>query len=381
MQRLKQGLSGTFLHIPWSYYRMWQQQRLFDKIMSGMPAGCPESASLAGELAAIFPHRRELSDSPRVLALGHEAWEKYGLWPTFKKLSDFRLKIIPATGKWNETRRQQTGQDILSEIETLDRKRPVELVFIYCDSVYVDPAMLKALSDRGIWTVVMGLDDKHKFAERRDMGMTAGQSTIAPLADIYWTTWKAGLALFRKIKARPVYMPAGADPSFFRRLDLKRDIDVLFPGKKYGLRGRFVNYLRSRGFNVKTCGAGWPEGFVPFEKTIELINRSKIVLGTGDVGYLSGVQHLKGRDFEIPMCGAVYLTSYNPELADWFDIGKDILCYSSPQNCAETLHWILGDTDRQEQIRNTVLSRSLREHTWEHRIIKIFRLLRHGTNE
>ena len=157
---------------------------------------------------------------------------------------------------------------------------------------------------------------------------------------------------------------------------ISQDIDVLFLGQKYGNRARLISRLRSRGFKVVTAGNGWPEGFADFDKSLELVNRAKVVLGIGDVGYLSSVQHLKGRDFEIPMCGAVYLTTYNPELADWFEIGREILCYDSPQDCEEILRGLLNNPDKQRELRNAAVARSLKDHTWEHRIAKLFGLMR-----
>ena len=73
-------------------------------------------------------------------------------------------------------------------------------------------------------------------------------------------------------------------------------------------------------------------------------------LGVGGVGHLDEVQHLKGRDFEVPMCGAVYLTTYNPELCDWYQVGEEILCYGSFQNCAEILINLLSDSKKMEKI-------------------------------
>lgn len=263
----------------------------------------------------------------------------------------------------------------MARIKQLEHKRPVELVFLYCDSSFVDPEAIKNLSSRGIWTILMGLDDKHKFCERREFGMRVGQSLIAPLVDLYWTTWKAGLPLFWKIGARPVYLAEGADPEYHKPIECLKDIDVLFLGQCYGNRPQLIGYLRQQGFDVQTYGKGWPNGHTTFEKSVELISRAKVVLGIGDVGYVQGIQHLKGRDFEVPMCGAVYLTSYNPELADWYDIGRDILCYSSPQNCGELLLWILNDPEEQEKIRHAALARSRREHTWEKRISELFKLI------
>lgn len=111
-----------------------------------------------------------------------------------------------------------------------------------------------------------------------------------------------------------------------------------------------------------------------FEKTVELYNRTKIVFGIGGVGAMNGVKHLKGCDFEVPMPGALYMTSYNPELTDHYRIGEEILCYSSFEECADLVHWILRHPDEAEKIRLQALKRSLKDHTWEKRLLSLFNL-------
>jgi spore maturation protein CgeB len=76
------------------------------------------------------------------------------------------------------------------------------------------------------------------------------------------------------------------------------------------------------------------------------------------------------------MCGAVYLTSYCPDLADFFHIGKEILCYASFHDCREQIERILSDEAEAERIRAAALGRCLREHTWQTRILEGLALLR-----
>jgi hypothetical protein len=375
IKKIKQYTPDKFYKF-WSLYGAAKQENLFSELLTQIPFSNPNSYSLEKSLSELRSHRRSFIEKPRLVALGHNSWEKYGLYPTFARLTDFHFyQTGSVNGGWNEALRQESGKAFLAEVERLDKESPVHIVFMYCDSSFLDPVMLKALSAKGIWTVLMGLDDKHKFQQRHEFGMEIGQSTVAPLIDLYWTTWKAGLALFWQIGARPIYLAEGADPNFHQCLDLPKDIDVLFLGQKYGQRQAMVNYLRQNGIDVTTYGSGWENGFVSFEKSIELINRAKVVLGVGGVGHMLGVQHLKGRDFEVPMCGAVYLTSYNPELSDWYDIGRDILCYSSPQDCLEILKWLLPDLDKQAKIRNNAQIRSRQAHSWESRIDVFISLL------
>jgi hypothetical protein len=261
-------------------------------------------------------------------------------------------------------------------VDEMEQKgTPFEVVFMYADASFLASEMLEGLAARKIWTVLIGLDDKHRLEFCTETSFFSGQSLAAPLVDIYWTTWKMALPYLWKIGARPIYLAEGADPAFHCKLEIKRDIDILFLGSCYGMRKSLIEYLVNRGLNVSAYGTGWPNGHVNFDKSIELINRSKVVLGIGGVGHMSSVQHLKGRDFEVPMCGALYLTSYNPELTDWYDIGREILCYSSPQNCAEILGIILRDENLQDSIRRSALIRAQKDHTWEGRLFSIFNLL------
>lgn len=377
-QEIKLALMKTPLYNFWGMLQRYRGRTRFDCFMRQIHQSEIKEHSLRETLAARCHNRRKLSSIPRVLAIGHESWEQHGLWPSFRRLSNFHFfSMGMINGEWNDSLRCTEGLRILALIDEMDQGAcPIELVFIYVDSSFLAPEMLQGLADRNIWSVLMGLDDKHKLKARSEMGMTVGQELVAPLVDIYWTTWKSAIPYLWKIGARPLYLAEGADPAFHRSLKLNRDIDVLFLGARYGVRKTLIDSLGKCGFNVEAYGKGWPNGYVSFNKSIELINRSKIVLGVGGVGHLDEIQHLKGRDFEVPMCGSVYLTTYNPELADWYTIGKDILCYSSPQNCAEILEWILRNPALQNAIRRAALKCAQKNHTWDKRLRDVFEVIK-----
>lgn len=315
-----------------------------------------------------------------VAGFGFKDWEPYGLWPSFSRISDFtfidygeliRKHNTPLNGP---NHRPELCRAFLSHLDKLDKEKPVSLVFIYVDTDSVPPELFVELDRRGIWSVLMGLDDKHRFQPRYENGILVGQETVTHLVDLIWTTWKTGTDLHLACGGNPWYAPEAADPAFHCPASLERDIDVLFIGRKYGEREYLVKYLRDCGFDVAAYGKGWTNGFVDFEESVRLTNRAKVVLGVGGVRYSTEIQHLKGRDFEVPMCGALYLTTYNPELADWYVVGKEILCYGSFRNCAEILYWILRRPDKQEEIRQAALARSLRDHTWEKRLRRMLAL-------
>ena len=84
-----------------------------------------------------------------------------------------------------------------------------------------------------------------------------------------------------------------------------------------GVRKEVVQKLQ-RYFDVRTYGSRWPGGWITFEESIQLFSRAKVVLGMGGVNVTDAVKTLKGRDFEVPMCGAAYLTSSNSEAGGSF---------------------------------------------------------------
>jgi spore maturation protein CgeB len=94
----------------------------------------------------------------------------------------------------------------------------------------------------------------------------------------------------------------------------------------------------------------------------------------GVVGF-TNTYCLKGRDFEIPMSGGLYLTEYHPELDRFYDIGSEIVTYRDFDDLVETIRCLLSNPEKADKIRRKGYERARREHSWEMRFEKIFQLL------
>lgn len=333
--------------------------------------------------------RRLFFDSlgvPSVVIFGAEDWEQDGLWPSFNRVvnchfwnyADEIRRHSPGIKSGTAEMRAVLAERFLAYLDLVDTSVMVRCVFMYAAGHHIDSILLDELHSRGIWTIIMSLDDKQQFSMISEIkDEEPHQIRVARKCDLYWTTWKTGTQIIIDKGGTPWYAPEAADPAFHRPLDVEKDIDVLFIGQAYGTRAALVRYLCQRGFSIQAFGKGWPGGYVDFDTSVILYNRARIVLGFGSVGFMDGVKHLKGRDFEVPMCGALYLTSYNPELADFFAIGKEILCYSSFEECADMVHWLLRNPDEASNIRTAALARSIKDHTWEKRLVELFQLFPH----
>lgn len=393
---LKAALRRSALYAPWRAYRELQQlgqfNRLLDQHLTGTDSIIAYSVDLIRERLYSKRTRRRSFLGPGgmavIVAFGAHQWEQYGLWPAFERASSFALSAygtegltepLPQTPGPAMCRQQARG--FLAFIDRVEQERPVTAAFFYASGAHISDELLAELDRRGIWSIIMSLDDKHQFI--RPVDKETGephQLRGARQCDLYWTTWKTGTQIVLNAGGTPWYAPEAADPVYHHPVDVPRDLEIVFVGQAYGARGDLVRYLTRRGFRVAAFGAGWPNGFVAFEQTVELYSRAQIVLGVGGVGHMSSVKHLKARDFEVPMCGALYLTSYNPELADHYEIGKEILCYSSFEECADQVHWILRHVDEAQQIRHAALRRSRNEHTWEHRLQQLISLFPTATH-
>jgi spore maturation protein CgeB len=75
------------------------------------------------------------------------------------------------------------------------------------------------------------------------------------------------------------------------------------------------------------------------------------------------------------MCGALYLTQHNPELALVFEIGKEIVTYRDESDCAKLILELLADPERAAAIRRSARARCLRDHTYTTRWLHVMQTL------
>ena len=96
----------------------------------------------------------------------------------------------------------------------------------------------------------------------------------------------------------------------------------------------------------------------------------------GGIGYSESLTNVKGRDFEIPGTGGgVYLTSFNPDLAQHFTIGEEILCYRNRDEMLELIRYYLQHRDEAQKIAEKARIRCLQEHRWLFRYQRMLEII------
>ncbi len=110
---------------------------------------------------------------------------------------------------------------------------------------------------------------------------------------------------------------------------------------------------------------------------IRMYSRSKINLGFSSCGetHKTGerILQVRLRDFEVTMSGGFYIVEYMEELEEFFDLGREIVCYTGPEDLAEKIKYYLGHDTEREAIRRAGYERCRRDHTWHKRFEMAFR--------
>ncbi len=107
-----------------------------------------------------------------------------------------------------------------------------------------------------------------------------------------------------------------------------------------------------------------------------MYSRSKINLGFSTCGDThqtnERIMQIRLRDFEVPMSGGFYMVEYMEELQEFFEIGKEIICYEDREDLADKIKYYLDHDSERETIRWAGHQRCLRDHTWKKRFEAAF---------
>jgi spore maturation protein CgeB len=112
---------------------------------------------------------------------------------------------------------------------------------------------------------------------------------------------------------------------------------------------------------------------------IKMFSQSRMSLGFATAGesHLADkrLTHLRLREFEAPMSGALYLTEDQPELAEYFEPGTELLTYTNQDDLLDKARYYLSHQEQSERIRHAGVNRARADHTWQHRFRELFAAL------
>lgn len=363
-----------------------------------------------------------------LVELGHDVVEfDYDLYDTFKNVNS----DDPGQREFIERNRPKVTAELLRQIKAAHSQRPIDLFFSYFYDACVLPEAIDEIRSMGITTVnwyCNGSYQLHLVSEispRYDWCLVPEKFRLSDYKamganPIYCQ--EAANPNFYKPYDLPVEFNVtfvgqayGERPALIRYL-LDSDIDVRVWG--LGWRENFLDRpVHERPFPLRRASHiarrlmtvdGWhaalrrvsgqlrpaagavatqptplsfPDhmlgGVLSDQEMVQMYSRSKINLGfsscwgTSETG--ERVLQVRLRDFEVPMSGGFYMVEYMEELEEFFEIGKEIVCYSGPEDLADKINYYLRHDGEREAIRQAGRERCLRDHTWHRRFELAFK--------
>jgi spore maturation protein CgeB len=184
------------------------------------------------------------------------------------------------------------------------------------------------------------------------------------------------------------YLPMACDPSIHQPLTLTSEehqthgSDVSFVGAGYYNRRNFLQGLLD--FDLKIWGSDWG-GCLPLrsviqrdgaristEDSVRIFNATTVNLNLHSSPYHEGVNphgdYVNPRTFELAGCGAFQLVDHRALLPDLFQVGEEIVCFSTLAEARHLVSYYLTHHDERAAIGARARARTLKEHTYTQRM-------------
>jgi spore maturation protein CgeB len=301
-------------------------------------------------------------------------------------------------------------------------RKPFDLFFSYLIDGLIDSTVIDEIHKLGIPTCNFSCNNAHQFYLIKE---------ISKHFDYNLHSEKDARQKFLDIGANPLWFPMASNPKYFKPVNIIRDIDVSFVGTSYALRARYISHLLENNINVQVYGPGWMIGYphkwgsifyrysllgksmianqienqayysgllfdydyrrnlytrfphnmhfpISDQELITLYSRSQVSLGFLEVydhhdPSRQVVKHLHLREFEAPMSGAFYITGYSEELAEMYEINKEVVTYKNQYELLDKVKYYLNHLSEAEKIRVAGHNRAVRTHTYHHRYKALFK--------
>lgn len=174
---------------------------------------------------------------------------------------------------------------------------------------------------------------------------------------------------------------------------LKQKLSIVFNSKTKAIKKKLISLLpNKKTVATESCyipTIQFPEsivgGVLSDTELIKMYSRSKINLSFSTCGSTheekNRIMQIRLRDFEVPMSGGFYMTEYFEELEDFFEIGKEIVCYKDKDDLVEKIKYYLAHDQEREKIAQAGRERCLRDHTWQKRFTMVFEKVFHNRHK
>ncbi len=297
---------------------------------------------------------------------------------------DYRQAVLPE--RWYaKVRGGRRIQRFLMQFRFLQvtTQRHYDLIFILKgETIY--PQTLRRLREKhkGLLINWMGdADPLSRFPTVRNS---------LPFYDIFFVIDKGLIQQFKQLGYdRVEYLPYGCDPEVHRRVRLSDDdwrkfgTDLCYVGWRDERREQVIasldgyqmkiwhhSWYKSRFPSIRALVAG---GALDETEMVKAFNAARIVLNPQPAQLITGVNY---KTHEIAGCGAFQLTDWKEELAEMYELGKEVVCFRTLEELRELIDYYLRNEGERRRIAEAAQRRAYADHTLERRAQKLLQIVR-----
>jgi spore maturation protein CgeB len=306
-------------------------------------------------------------------------WEQNELVPDLQRRWDVSLLDL---GPGLHTKSTETGavkaiKAVKAFLSVSQEFRP-DVILLYARAPLLSEELFDLLR-KSLNSPILGmnLDDKATFFDYRIFSSRHDNyQQWAGLFDLNITNTLAAVDWYHQQGYPCIYSPQGVNlpDDLPAPASASFKYEFSFTGSNRLDRAAVIGRLRELGIPIQIFGTGWPNSQWA-ESPTAIYRSTQINLGIGFSTTTQMLTTVKGRDFECPGVGACYLTTYNWELTNHFELGKEILCYRNIEELVEMYTFYRRRPEECLKIAQAAFARSKAEHTWRKRFERIFREL------
>jgi spore maturation protein CgeB len=250
----------------------------------------------------------------------------------------------------------------------------------FYDAIGANGVWVQMAADPNVYKPIQGaLREKkavfvgQRYADRADWAAALVQAKV-PL-DLYGPNWGEPMS-----KAAQAAENAASARAAIRRNYLREIQRNLVRSGPIGGSVRTIRQWKFRRHVHQLLPLFKPiaKGAIPFTKICDVFSSYEVVLNFSNV-WADGrpgselIPHVRLRDFEAPMCRTCFLTGHTEEISEFYDIGREIDTYRSPQELVDKTRFYLSNPQSAEKLRQAGYERAVRDHTWVRRFQQLFR--------
>ncbi len=216
----------------------------------------------------------------------------------------------------------------------------------------------------GSYIILWFLDDETRFDNY--------SKWWTPYTDYVFTADIGSLSFHKKLNAKAYHMPVSAEPELFNPAQSTNSYDISFVGSIYVAdRTDLVKKFKNDGVSIATFGKGTKNGFIEHDDMVNLFFSSKINICFTKSSANTRNQ-LKGKIFDITMSGGFLLCEYVEGIENFFELGKEIICFKNYNEALEKINYYLKHDTEREQIAKAGKIRARNELAQHKLLEKVF---------